>query len=589
MVSENNTQTSALLEVSRLKALIQETETALRAQRDVLKQRGFTLPPMAVQAISSLEHELTALEASIVEDYTELGQLRFLADTSARINTTFDLDAVLMQSMDIVINLTGAERGFIILKEPDTGELEFRVVQENNIIRTFSPQTQAPQISKTIVMDVIQTAEPLLTDNAYNDDRLTGGQSIAQMALRSVLCAPLRYREQVLGAVYVDNRLKAGVFTEREKMLLMAFANQISVAIENARLFQRIQSALTEINEMRQLMDNVFESIGNGVITTDADAVIRLMNRAAGDMLMAERDWVIGQKLQSVLTLGNDLEVQMTNALKTRTMQSLEAPMEVRQRGQRFLSVQINPLRSSGGNAGGVALVLEDLTESRVRDEMINLTKRYLPPKMVENINTISQLALGGERREVTCMYADVRSITSFPEGLRPQQVVEQVNAYLAVATTPIHQFEGVIDKYMGTIIMALFNTQLNPMEHDHAIIAVNAALAMREAFIALYQERGLTPDPHYYRIGINTGVATLGNVGSFNRREFTAIGDTINLAKRVEENTPLGQIFISEYTYEHIQKYSKSFTHDIRFIEHDPVKVKGRQQLTRIYEVVRA
>ncbi|MDZ4672407.1 MAG: adenylate/guanylate cyclase domain-containing protein [Phototrophicales bacterium] len=585
----DNTKNSALAEIPRLKALVEETEVVLRAQRDVLKQRGFSLPPMAIQAMSSLIGELDLLQASIADDMTELGQLRFLADTSARINTTFDLNAVLIYSMDIVINLTGAERGFIILKNTVTGELQFKVVQENNVTKTFSPEEkQAPQISTTIVQDVLASGEVMLTDNAYRDDRFQSGVSIAQMTLRSVLCVPLRYRDNIVGVVYVDNRLKAGVFTEKEKMLLVAFANQISVAIENARLFNRIQTALTEITTMRQLMDNVFESINSGVITTDATSKIMMMNAASSDMLRAERTAAIGQPLNYVLPVGNELDSQIVNVLKLMTVHSLETQLDIKALGKRIFNIRLNPLKSTRDIAGGVALVLDDLTTSRARDEMINLTKRYLPPKMVENINTISQLAMGGERREVTCIYADVRDINSFPNA-RPQQIVEQVNTYLTHATNAIHQYEGVIDKYMGTIVMALFNTQLNPMEHDHAISAVMASLTMRDAMTEFYARLGISPNPHYYRIGINTGIATLGNVGSFNRREFTAIGDTINLAKRVEENTQLGQVIISESTYDHIQKYSRSFVGDIRFEEREAIVGKGRQQRTRVYEVFRA
>lgn len=585
----DNPKQSALVEINNLKSLIEETEASLRTQRDVLKQRGFTIPPMALQAISGMVNDLTTLEKQLADDMTELGQLRFLAETSARINTTFDLEAVLAQSMEIIISLTGAERGFIILQNADTRKLEFMVAQEDKIVKTFLAQPEtAPQVSYTIIHDVLQHGEVLLTDNAYKDDRFQSGMSIAQMNLRSVLCVPLRYRDTVLGAVYVDNRLRAGVFTNKEKMLLVAFANQISVAIENSRLFNRIQESLFEINEMRQVIDNVFESIDSGVITTDSHAQIVLMNSSAGELLDVDRQESIGKPLHHVLPVGNDLENYMTNALNTGNVQSLESEFEIKSRGKRLFNIRLNPLKSTRDMAGGVALVLDDLTDSRARDEMINLTKRYLPPKMVENIGTISQLALGGESREVTCMYVDVRDIASFSPA-RPQQVVEQVNAYLSCATSVIHQYEGVIDKYMGTIIMALFNTQLNPMSHDHAILAVKTALGIREAFQAFYAEAGIYPQPHYYRIGINTGVATLGNVGSFNRREFTAIGDTINLAKRIEENSQAGQILIGENTYHHIQQYSRSFAQDIHFAERDAIQVKGRQQLARIYEVFTA
>ncbi|PJF26601.1 MAG: hypothetical protein CUN52_15620, partial [Phototrophicales bacterium] len=106
----DNPKQSALVEISNLKSLIEETEASLRTQRDVLKQRGFTIPPMALQAISAMVNDLNILEKQLADDMTELGQLRFLAETSARINTTFDLEAVLAQSMEIIISLTGAER-----------------------------------------------------------------------------------------------------------------------------------------------------------------------------------------------------------------------------------------------------------------------------------------------------------------------------------------------------------------------------------------------------------------------------------------------------------------------------------------------
>jgi len=216
------------------------------------------------------------------------------------------------------------------------------------------------------------------------------------------------------------------------------------------------------------------------------------------------------------------------------------------------------------------------------------LMRRYLPPAMVDNIHAIAEIDLGGERREVTSVFLEVRPILSFPDHFRPQQIMEQLNVYIKRATIPIHELQGVIDKYIGTEIMVLFNSQLNPME-DHAWRAVKTALAIRDAFVDLYAELGVNPDPHYYRIGMHTGIATLGNVGSIRRREFTAIGDTINLSKRLEENAASGQVIISEDTRRHIETHSNGHMSEIRVEEGKPIQVKGRQQLTRIYEVFRA
>jgi adenylate cyclase len=169
---------------------------------------------------------------------------------------------------------------------------------------------------------------------------------------------------------------------------------------------------------------------------------------------------------------------------------------------------------------------------------------------------------------------------------LRPREVMALLNEYHDVATACIHSSNGVIDKYMGTEIMALYNTQFNPME-DHAYQALEAALLMREAFISLYEWQGINPNPHYFRIGIHSGVATTGNVGSLSRRDFTALGDTINLAHRLLENAKPGQILVSESCCEYIQRALGNYPDHVVFGAQEPIKVKGRQQLTTVYEVL--
>lgn len=567
-------QTNLIRELRQIKSIIEETAVSLRSQRDILKTRGMSLPPLVLSAIDSLSNGVDNLETDIVNEQTELGQLRSLTATSALINSTLNPSQVFDQAMDVVIHLTDAERGYIILVDPDTGELDYRVMRESGVI----PHT-TPQISLTILSEVLETGQPLLADNAYKDDRLQEGASIAQMSLRSVLCVPLKYKDSILGVVYVDNRLRSGVFTEREKNLLSAFANQASVAIENARLYESIQRSLAEIGEMKALMDNVFASIGSGIMTTDDAHRVTTFNKAAASILERQPDEVIGQRLVNVIPgVSTELDNYLAEVRRHRTRQMLEAELEVQRRGRIAVSMKLSPLR----DAQGVALVMDDLTENRQREQLFSMMRRYLPPEMVDNIDTISQIDLGGERREVTCMFVDVRPVETFPADFRPQQIMEQLNIYLTKATDCIHNHKGVIDKYMGNEIMILFNSQLNPMA-DHAAWAVEAALSLREAFMELYHELGIAPEPHFYRVGVNTGVATLGNVGSLNRREFTAIGDTINLSKRLEENTTGGQIIISEDTAAQID------TTDIRLAELDPLQVKGRRQETRIYEVFRA
>lgn len=583
----NSAQSTPLTEVARIKSLLEEVTASLQSQRDVLKMRGISLPPMTLQTLSSVGSDLAKLEKSLTSEQTELGQLRSLADSAAMINTSFDMERVFNRAMDVIISLTGAERGYIILVNPNTGELDFRVKVDNEIAAQRS-SSQAPQVSQTVIREVLQTGEPLLTDNAYKDERFEGHVSIAALSLRSVLCVPLRYKDSIIGVVYVDNRLKAGVFEQREKNLLAAFANQVAVAIANARLYTDIQRSLAEITAVKELTDNVFESIGSGIITTNATDYVMMFNSAAAEIIEPlSQSADHPTRVQELISLDIISDV-MNRVRETNESQIIDSEIQNPSGRRLYTSLKLAPLKNSQQETEGVAMVVDDITEQKERSEMLNIMKRYLPPQMVDNIHTISGLDLGGERREVTCVFADVRPISTLPEGMRPPEVMELVNVYLAEATHCIHSVQGVIDKYMGTEIMGLFNSQLNPMP-DHAARAVQGALLIRDAFTALYQRLGINPNPHYYRIGIHTGVATLGNVGSFTRRDFTAIGDTINLAKRLEENATDSQIIISEDTRQHLENTARELLQSIRLEERDPIQVKGRTVKTRIFEVFRS
>jgi adenylate cyclase len=583
--SESNT---VFTDIRQLKTLVAEVSASLKSQRDILQKRGMNLPPGALQNLTAVETDIAKLEDQILGDQTELTQLRTLAGAGSMMNSTLDLDVVLAQAMDEVILLTQAERGYIILRDERTGELDFRVARENEMSRHDGKN----QVSTSVLNDVLETGTSMLADNAYKDPRMQDKVSIAQMVLRSVLCVPLRYKDLVTGAVYVDNRLRAGVFTERERNLLTAFANQAAVAIENARLYARIQTALNEIMNLNNLMDNVFSSIGSGVMTTDEQYKIVTFNPAAAEFLGLEE--LIGKPLREVMARVQDMDLD--NALDemraSRQSVPVNALIETAKDGEINLRVTLSPLRDEQNH--GVTVVLDDISSQREREAKLETVSKYMSAAMVKNIQLISSLALGGERRKVTCMFVEVRGINTLPHDLRPADIMHTMNDYLGVATDTVINSGGIIDKYMGTELMVLFNTQLNEVdtpekEGAHALQAVECALSLRDAFLEFYAKLGLTPEPHFYRMGINTGIATLGNVGSRQRKDFTAIGDNINLAKRLEENATRGQIIISEDALRHIEQTQGKVPAHIRFEEREALQVKGRKQLTRVFEVFRA
>lgn len=576
-------EVTAIGELRHIKTMLEEISTSLRSQRELLKMRGMSLPPLVMQSLSAIEGDLAKLETSLLEDQTEIGQLRSLSINSAMTNSSLDVDTVLNQSMDAVISLTGAERGYIILKDYNTGELNILVGRESELLPRQS-SGEGPQLSHTVIREVLESGEPLLADNAYKDERLQNNVSIAQFTLRSVLCVPLKYKGTVIGVVYVDNRLRSGVFSEREKNLLAAYGNQASVAIENARLYTSVQQSTHEIGAMKELMDNVFASIGSGVITTDTRNLVQTFNHAAEQILGKPADHALDQRLTSVLPgVSADLDSHLMAVRERGESELLDAELQVAGRGRVFLGIKFSPLKDAQGEIQGVALTVDDLTEIRKQEEQLNIVNKYLPRQMVAKLDDITALPLGGERREVTCMYVNALPLSIFPEEFRPQQIMEELNVYLASATDCIHQVEGVIDKYMGNVVMGLFNTQLNPMQ-NHSLRAVEAALNIREAFLDIYAAKDIRPQPPYFCIGINTGIATLGNVGSLRRREFTAIGDTINVSKRVEENAARGQVLISDATLKHLQQLTNGVL-PFRVEERPAISAKGKGTVI-VYEV---
>lgn len=586
MANAEGSKLNTIGELRQLEDQIDQTVASLTAQKEILKKRGMNLPPMVMDSLNSVKREMSKVEHVLVEEQTELSQLRALAEMSAKITTSLDVDTVLQETMEIVIALTQAERGYVILKNMDTNELEFRVTNESGVFGTSVSMAERPQISMSVVNEVIDTQKSLLADNAFKDERLQGNLSVANFSLRSVLCVPLNYKGDTTGVVYVDNRLQAGIFTEREKNLLEAFANTAAVAIANARMYTHTENILEEITRVKELMDNIFSSIGSGVIATDSVDAIRTFNRAASEILSRPPSEAIGKTIQQVLQ-GTSLQLSdHIDLVKEKDAQQIvEMGMELEDKGRIMLNLTLSPLKDSNEVTQGVTVVMDDVTHLQEHEQTINAMKRILPEEMVDNISDIANIQLGGVRREVTCLFADVRPLVTM-QGIPPSEKLTIINQYQAVATHCIHQTGGIIDKYMGNEVMALFNTQLNPQE-KHALQALECGLLMRDEFLKLYEQLGITPDPHYYIVGMFTGEATLGNVGSFNRREFTAIGNTINTSKRVQENAARGTITIVQQTYDHIQAHNHgSLPYEFR--DRDSIFGKGLSEGMPAYEVYR-
>lgn len=218
-------------------------------------------------------------------------RLSALYEVSSQLGKSLDLDEVLNQVMDAIIQLTGAERGFLMLYDEDTGQLvtcAARNVDQKTI------EGDAMNISRTVIERAVASGEGILTSNAQEDARFAGQQSVVGYQLRSIMCAPLQARGFTLGAVYVDNRLFSGVFETADLDLLMTFANQASVAIENARLFTQTDAALSRRVEELSIFQRIDQQLNkslelNRVLSLALNWAIALINADGGSIGLFEQ------------------------------------------------------------------------------------------------------------------------------------------------------------------------------------------------------------------------------------------------------------------------------------------------------------
>ncbi|WP_313892444.1 adenylate/guanylate cyclase domain-containing protein [Psychrobacillus sp.] len=219
-------------------------------------------------------------------------------------------------------------------------------------------------------------------------------------------------------------------------------------------------------------------------------------------------------------------------------------------------------------------------TELSERKRVTAVFGRYVAPQVVKQIleNGEEGLKLGGSRKDLTVLFVDIRGFTTLSESVEPEEIVEILNEYLNLTANCIFEFGGTLDKFIGDATMAIFNAPL-PLE-DHAMQAVRTAWAMKEGAVELEKKlQAKFGKSVHFGIGIHTGPAVVGNIGSKTRMDYTVIGDTVNTAARLESNAKPGQIIISETIYEQVK--DRVLTQSL-----GEIKVKGKLQGILIYEL---
>jgi adenylate cyclase len=207
---------------------------------------------------------------------------------------------------------------------------------------------------------------------------------------------------------------------------------------------------------------------------------------------------------------------------------------------------------------------------------MRDLFTRYLAPPVAEQLlHAPDAMQLGGARKDVTILFADVRGFTGFSEKRQPEEVVAMLNRYLTLATSEIFAQLGTLDKFLGDGVMAIFGAPL--ALPDHALSALRAAVSMRSHIDDLRRDTGVRVG---FGIGLNSGSAIVGNIGSERFMNYTVIGDVVNVSARLQAEARAGEILISEATLELVRDH-------VHVEELGSIYVKGRAVPITTYKVL--
>jgi adenylate cyclase len=399
-----------------------------------------------------------AAEAKKAPDIQEIEKSNRILKVLTRVAETLiavrPVEEVLEQVIDIVFEHVPADRGFLMLSDEASGKLVPMVIRHRN------PSAAEPSrisISKTIADRVLKDRVSILTSDAQVDPRFGSGDSIRFHGIRSAMCAPLWNKDQVIGIVHVDSPMLTNCFNLNDLDLLTALANYAAVAVERARLNQKI---------------------------------------------LAEE--------------------------------------KKRERLGRFLSPQVTSRILATSESQGAALGVPEV-------------------------------------REVSVLFADIVGFTTMSEKMSPAAVSLLLNEYLSRMTDIIFKYEGTLDKYIGDAIMAVFGAPLDMP--DHAVRAIKAALEMRDRLEEFNTERKEGPLLKI-RIGINSGKAVAGEIGSINKKEYTVLGDTVNIASRLESSVARPMtVVIGENTYHAVKDQF-----DCRSLGN--AVLKGKEKEVAVFEV---
>ena len=525
-------------------------------------------------------HDLNLLEAMTSQGTLALQSAQFIErmqairrqemefiDVVSEVTADIKLGSLLQKVMGEATRLLNAERSTLFLNDEKTSELWSEVGQGLESVQIRLPNHLG------IAGAVFTSGKAINIPYAYADlrfnpafDKKTG------YFTRSILCVPIVNKHgKVIGVTQVLNK-RGGPFTGEDESRLRAFTAQISIALENAKLFADVQN-------MKNYNEAMLESMSNGLITLDESERIATCNAAGLRILDVRAEDILHKPVSEFFADANAWVLEKLKQVDASGEQqiSMDAPLQVA--GEtRSINLTVQPLLNIDQKRIGSMFVIEDISsEKRIKSTM----SRYMDPGIADRLVAAGSDVLGGKDVECTVLFSDIRGFTTLTEQLGAQETVALLNEYFTLMVECVQHEEGMLDKFIGDALMAAFGI---PEGHaDDADRAVRAAIAMIRTLGTWNQQRLAHGKlPVNIGVGMNTDRVVSGNIGSKKRMDFTIIGDGVNLASRLESACKQygTHILVSESTYKRLRA-----TYQAR--ELDLVVVKGKTQPVAIYEIL--
>ncbi|TAN54247.1 MAG: adenylate/guanylate cyclase domain-containing protein [Betaproteobacteria bacterium] len=533
------------------------------------KKKGrFTRRDLELLEAMTAQGALALQGAQVIERMQQIrAQEREFVEVVSEVTADIKLGSLLQRVMGEATRMLNAERSTLFLNDDKTRELWSEVSQGLESMQIRLPNNVG------IAGAVFSTGKSINIPYAYADLRFNPAfDQKTGYFTRSVLCVPIVNKQgRTIGVTQVLNK-HGGPFSEEDETRLRAFTAQISIALENAKLFADVQN-------MKNYSDSMLESMSTGVITLDDAGRIATCNAAGLRILQVRADDIVGQAAAAFFTGDNAWVLDKLKRVAERGEIDVSVDAALAVRTDRIsTNLTVLPLLSAEAKRLGSMLLIEDISnEKRLKSTMA----RYMDPGIADQLLASGAEALGGQALVATVLFSDIRNFTTFSEQLGPQATVAFLNEYFELMVECIQREGGMLDKFIGDAIMAGFGVPV-PREDD-VDRAVRAAIAMLRALRAWNERRAAEAKPPVdIGIGLNTDQVVSGNIGSKKRMDYTMIGDGVNLASRLESACKQygAHLLVSEFTYERLRG-----TYRARKL--DRIVVKGKTQPVAIYEIL--